>query len=68
MVIMDGQGNLNDQAILSTLLLTNIALINFHFSEFNDVDSLKDLKSKVKMIKEQDNNILIILVIRDAQY
>jgi hypothetical protein len=66
MVLMDGQGNLNDQAILSTLLLTNIVLINFHYSEFNDEDSLKDLANKVKMIKEQDNGIIIVLVIRDA--
>ena len=49
---MDGQGNLNEQAILSALILTNIVLINFHFSEFNDVDSLKDLANKVKMIKD----------------
>ena len=38
MVIMDGQGNLNDQAIISSLQLTNIVLINFNFSEFNEVD------------------------------
>ena len=66
MVIIDGQGNLNDQAILSVLELTNIVILNFHFSEFNDEDSLKDLAYKVKMIKEKDRNIQIILVIRDA--
>ena len=35
MVIMDGQGNLNDQAIISALQLANIVLINFNFAEFN---------------------------------
>ena len=52
MVIMDGQGNLNDQAIISSLQLTNIVFINFNFSEFNEVDPLKDLAKKVEMIKE----------------
>jgi hypothetical protein len=52
MVIMDGQGNLNDLAIISSLQLTNIVLINFNFSEFNEVDPLKDLAKKVEMIKE----------------
>ena len=51
MVIMDGQGNLNDQAIISALQLTNIVLINFNFAEFNEVDPLKDLVRKVEMIK-----------------
>jgi hypothetical protein len=49
---MDGQGNLNDLAIISSLQLTNIVLINFNFSEFNEVDPLKDLAKKVEMIKE----------------
>ena len=44
---MDGQGNVNDQAILSALLLTNIVIIHFNFSEFNEVDPLKDLARKV---------------------
>ena len=49
---MDGQGNLNDLSIASSLQLTNIVLINFNFSEFNEVDPLKDLAKKVEMIKE----------------
>ena len=44
---MDGQGNLNDLAFISSLQLTNIVLINFNFSEFNEVDPLKDLAKKV---------------------
>ena len=52
MVIMDGQGNLNDPAIISSLQLTNIVLINFNFSEFNEVDPLKDLAKKIEMIKQ----------------
>ena len=40
---MDGQGNLNDQAIESALKLTNIVLLNFSSQDFNEVDPIKDL-------------------------
>ena len=63
---MDGQGNLNDQAIQSTLNLTNIVLLNFGCLEFNEVNSLKDLNTKIEMINKADEDIYIILVIRDA--
>ena len=33
-VIMDGQGNINDQALKSTLKLSNIILVNFSMSDF----------------------------------
>jgi len=49
---MDGQGNLNNQAFLSALKLTNIALINFNFNDFNDIESINDLCQKVETIKE----------------
>jgi hypothetical protein len=40
---MDGQGNLNNQAFLSALKLTNIALINFNYYDFEDIDAINDL-------------------------
>jgi hypothetical protein len=64
---MDGQGNLNDLSIQSALKLTNIVLLHFHYSEFNEIDSIKDLANKVNIIKDQDKNIQIILIVRDAQ-
>jgi len=36
MVIMDGHGNLNDVTIKSVLLLTNIVILHFHVSDFDD--------------------------------
>ena len=51
---MDGQGNLNDQAIQSALKLVNVVLLNFNYLEFNEVDPLKDLQNKIQMIKNLD--------------
>ena len=36
MVIMDGHGNINDVTIKSVLLLTNIVILHFHASDFDD--------------------------------
>lgn len=44
---MDGQGNLSDQTIKSALKLTNIAIINFNFDDFNDIEAINDLYEKM---------------------
>ena len=66
-VRMDGQGSLNDETIKSTLILTNIAIIHFRNKDFEDLRSLEDLIRKLKMIKDQNNNIKVFLLIRDAK-
>jgi hypothetical protein len=66
MVVMDGQGNLNNQAIKSVLKLTNITIINFSLPDFNDYEALTDLDNKVDIIKQSDPEICIILLVRDA--
>lgn len=65
--MMDGQGSLNDETIISTLILTNIAIIHFRNKDFEDETSLEDLTRKLNMIKEQNNNIKVFLLIRDAK-
>ncbi len=35
---MDGQGSLNDQALMSALKLTNLVLLNFHYQDLNDIN------------------------------
>jgi hypothetical protein len=34
---MDGQGNVNNQALKNTLSLTNIVILNFSFYDFEEV-------------------------------
>ncbi len=57
MVIMDGQGSLNDKAINSVLNLTNIVIINFNFKEINDAEALNDLFNKISTINNFDSKI-----------
>lgn len=52
---MDGQGRLNDKAIISALKLTNFVIINYNFRELNDSDAIKDLCDKIEIIKESDS-------------
>ena len=66
MVVMDGQGNLNSQAIKSVLKLTNITIINFSLPDFNDYEALTDLDNKIDIIKQSDPEICIILLVKDA--
>ena len=63
---MDGQSGLKDQAIISALILTNIAIIHFQNKDFKDEESVNDLFRKIKMIRSMKNNIKIILLIRDG--
>ena len=63
---MDGQGNLNNQAIKSVLKLTNITIINFSLTDFNNYEALTDLDNKIDIIKQSDPEIFIILLVRDA--
>jgi hypothetical protein len=54
MVVMDGQGNLNNQAIKNVLKLTNITIINFSLTDFNNYEALTDLDNKIDIIKQSD--------------
>lgn len=63
---MDAQGSLNYKAMKSSLILTNITIINFNFKEMNESDAIKDLFQKIETIKLTDSDIKIILVLRDA--
>ena len=45
--------------------MTNIALINFNFHDFDDFEAINDLYQKVETIKDLDISISIILIIRD---
>jgi len=68
--MIDGQGNLNDEAINSTLILTDIVMIHFHRQDFDDQNQLNDLKNKIQMVQNAMNNchkkIHVMLVVRDA--
>jgi len=68
--MIDGQGNLNDEAINSTLILTDVVMIHFHRQDFDDQNQLNDLKNKIQMVQNAMNNcrkkIHVILVVRDA--
>ena len=68
--MIDGQGNLNDEAINSTLILTDVVMIHFHRQDFDDQNQLNDLKNKIQMVQNAMNNcrkkIHVMLVVRDA--
>lgn len=41
-------------------------MIHFHLKDLSDKKTTDELISKIKMIKNKDNNINIIFIIRDA--
>ena len=66
LAVIDGQGQLNVDAISNTLQLSNIVLIHFHFSELNDRAMVKRLQEQILSIKTYDSFIKILLLVRDA--
>jgi hypothetical protein len=50
-VIIDGQGFLKQEAIESSLILTNIAMIHIHHKDLQEEIIVDDLKSKIQMIR-----------------
>lgn len=64
--MMDGQGKVKDETIQNVLFLTNFALINVHIQELTNEPFLNDLWYIVDLIKECDDNVHIMLIIRDA--
>ncbi len=63
---MDGQGLLKDEVILSSLILSNVVIIHFHHKDLSEQSTNDELINKIKMIKNKENNVMIILIIRDA--
>jgi hypothetical protein len=63
---MDGQGLLKDEVILNSLILSNVLMIHFHNKDLSEKDTTDELINKIKMIKNRDNNVMIILIIRDS--
>ena len=66
-VLMDGQSKLKNEAFESSLLLTNIVIINFNKLDLNEPSHFKDLKDKIDYIHSiKDYKIYILLLIRDS--
>ena len=63
---MDGQGLLKDEVILSSLILSNILMIHFHHKDLSEKSLSDELINKIKMIKNEDKNTMIIFIVRDA--
>ena len=63
---MDGQGLLKDEVIVNSLILSNVVMIHFHHKDLSENITTDELINKIKMIKNRDNNVMIILIIRDA--
>ena len=62
---MDGQGLLKDEVIVNSLILSNVVMIHFHHKDLYEKSTTDELVNKIKMIKN-DNNVMIIFIIRDA--
>ena len=63
---MDGQGLLKDEVIVNSLILSNVVMIHFHHKDLSEKSTTDELVNKIKMIKNRDNNVMIIFIIRDA--
>jgi len=64
--LMDSQGALSDPALSNLLNLTNIVLFHVNEQAIDDISILDILFEKLNMIKNHDPNIIIFLLIRDA--